>query len=130
MVAAEQIVRAFCDAWATGDVTEILRNVADDVQVHFVPTDPFSGRWALHQILDAAFARVDSISFELRSMASAADGRILVERVDVIIGKSGAARLPVMAAFNVSGGLITQWSDYYDQEQFTAALASVGGRSN
>jgi len=48
----------------------------------------------------------------------------------VIIGKSGAARLPVMAAFNVSGGLITQWSDYYDQEQFTAALASVGGRSN
>ena len=124
---AEAVVTAFCDVWASGDVEQILRFVAPDVEVCFGASDPFTGRDLLAQTLQGTLNGVDGIRFEIRALATAAGGRVLVERVDVITGRSGEGRLPVMAAFDVRAGAISQWCDYYDQEQFVVALTSVGG---
>jgi len=97
--------------------------------VCFGARDPFTGRDSLAQTLQAALKGVDGIRFEIKALATAPGGRVLVERVDVITGRSGEARLPVMAAFDVRDGAISQWCDYYDQKQFVVALTSVGGPS-
>lgn len=44
----------------------------------------------------------------------------MTERTDTLHHPKGAISFPVMGAFDVAGGLITGWRDYFDASIFKA----------
>jgi limonene-1,2-epoxide hydrolase len=49
----------------------------------------------------------------------------MTERVDVFTLPGRTFELPVMGAFEVSGGKISAWRDYFDMNQFTSRMGST-----
>jgi limonene-1,2-epoxide hydrolase len=52
-----------------------------------------------------------------------ADGNIVMtERIDHFVMGDKDIGLPVMGTFEVEGGKITAWRDYFDMNQFTSQM--------
>jgi limonene-1,2-epoxide hydrolase len=47
---------------------------------------------------------------------------VMTERVDVYKLPGKSFELPVMGTFEVSGGKISAWRDYFDPNQFTSRM--------
>jgi limonene-1,2-epoxide hydrolase len=109
---AERVVRAFVDAWNALDWERIYALMSPDIVYHNMPMRPVTGIAAVR----AGFAAwpVDACEWELLAIATSGDV-VLTERVDRF--RRGADRIvvPVMGAFEVRGGLITHWRDYFDK---------------
>jgi limonene-1,2-epoxide hydrolase len=48
----------------------------------------------------------------------------MTERVDVLTISGRSFELPVMGTFEIRGGKIGAWRDYFDTNQFAARLGS------
>lgn len=110
-MSAEDVVLAFVDAWNMLDDERIYALMADDIVYHNMPMRPVSGRGAVRASL--AKWPVDSCHWELLNIASSG-GTVLTERVDRFRRGDDHIVIPVMGAFEVTGGLITHWRDYFD----------------
>jgi limonene-1,2-epoxide hydrolase len=64
---------------------------------------------------------IESIDFRVINIA--ANGPVVMtERVDVFQLPGRSFEPPVMGAFEVSGGKISAWRDYFDMNQFTSRM--------
>jgi limonene-1,2-epoxide hydrolase len=62
-------------------------------------------------------------SIEFRVINIAANGPVVMtERVDVFKLPNKSFELQVMGTFEVSGGKISAWRDYFDMNQFTSRM--------
>jgi len=116
----DQIIRDFCDAWGAGDVAAIVGAFADDAVYHNIPMEPIEGKDAIAAVI-SAFLTGNRIVFEtLRQVAS---GNVVMnERIDHLsLGDGPVIALPVMGTFELAGGKITAWRDYFDLATFTGA---------
>jgi limonene-1,2-epoxide hydrolase len=122
MTESIDVVREFCDAWAKGDLDAIVAFFTDDAVYHNMPIAPVTGKEAIRQTISGFTAGVDSIEFRVLNLA--ADGNVvLTERVDVFVTPTVTIELPVMGTFEVVGGKIAAWRDYFDLNQFMSQLA-------
>lgn len=121
MADSEQVVREFCNAWSNSDLDRIMSFFADDAVYHNIPMDPVVGTEAIRTFIEGFTAMVDRIEFEIVNLAVNGDV-VLTERVDTFVRPAGAIGLPVMGTFELSGGKITAWRDYFDMAQVTAAF--------
>jgi limonene-1,2-epoxide hydrolase len=113
----ETIVRDFCAAFRRKNVDEILAFFAADAVYHNMPIDPVRGTDAIRAVLEQFVGPAESAEFEILHLA--ASGNVVhTERVDRfrILGRDVA--LPVAGVFEVEGGKITAWRDYFDMQQF------------
>ncbi len=114
MASPEEVVREFCEAVSKRDAELLRPLLADDVVYHNIGMEPSKGvETVLANIagLWAMFAGV--YEFQVRHIA--ANGNVvLTERVDVVGAEGNAAPVPVMGTFELSGGRITHWRDYFD----------------
>ena len=117
-----EVVRRFCDAWATKDLDAIVGAFTDDAVYHNMPLDPVVGPEAIRTFIEGFLGGVDSVTFEVRHIAAAGDV-VLTERVDVFEAPGKRVALPVMGTFEVRDGRIAAWRDYFDLQSFMAALA-------
>jgi limonene-1,2-epoxide hydrolase len=108
---AEETVLAFIHAWNRLDQERIYALMADDIIYHNMPLTPVTGREAAREHL-AAWP-VDECEWELLNIA-ARDNVVLTERVDRFRRGEDRLVIPVMGTFEVTGGLITHWRDYFD----------------
>jgi limonene-1,2-epoxide hydrolase len=120
------LVQAFCDSWATGDLDTIMSFFADDAVYHNIPVDPVRGADAIRATIAGFTAGVESVVFEMKHIA-AADDVVLTERLDVFTFPSGQVALPVAGTFEVRDGRIVAWRDYFDMNQFVSQLPTGGG---
>lgn len=118
-----QVVRDFCAAWPAVDLDAIIAFFADDAVYHNIPVDPVTGKEAIRSTIAGFTAGVESIEFRIDNIA-AAGGIVLTERLDIFRTPSKTMKLPVMGTFNVSGGLITAWRDYFDMNMFMSQLTA------
>jgi limonene-1,2-epoxide hydrolase len=79
------------------------------------------GTDAIRGFIEGFTAMVDRIEFEVLHLAANGDV-VLTERVDTFVRPAGSIGLPVMGTFELSGGKITAWRDYFDMVQVTAAF--------
>ena len=115
------LIRDFCAVWSKGDLDAIIDYFAEDAVYHNIPVDPVTGRDAIRATIEGFTGGVDSIEF--RTLNIAASGSIVMtERVDVFTFPSKTIELPVMGTFEVSGGKITAWRDYFDLNQFMSQM--------
>jgi limonene-1,2-epoxide hydrolase len=109
---AEQVVRAFVDAWNVLDWARIYAMMSPDIVYHNMPLRPVAGIEAVRE----GFAAwpVDTCEWELLNIATSGDV-VLTERVDRFTRGEDRIVVPVMGVFEVHDGLITHWRDYFDK---------------
>ncbi|HTN79621.1 MAG TPA: SgcJ/EcaC family oxidoreductase [Acidimicrobiales bacterium] len=115
------LVQAFCDSWATGDLDRIMSFFADDAVYHNIPIDPVHGVDAIRTTIAGFTTGVESVTFDVEHIAAAGDV-VLTERVDVFTFPNGRVSLPVSGTFEVRDGKIAAWRDYFDMNQFMKQL--------
>lgn len=108
---AEAVVMAFVDAWNRLDEDRIYGLMSDDIFYHNMPLEPVTGREAVRAHL--AGWPVDEAEWVVLNIATSGHV-VLTERVDRFVRNGRTIIVPVMGAFEVKDGLITQWRDYFD----------------
>jgi limonene-1,2-epoxide hydrolase len=117
----EKIVSDFCRAWSRMDLDEIVGFMSDDAVYHNIPMAPAKGKAAIRAVVSGFLKMADAIEFKVLNAATAGN-LVMNERVDSFVykgGKKGA--VPVVGVFEVSGGKIAAWRDYFDMK-----MAGVG----
>jgi limonene-1,2-epoxide hydrolase len=55
---------------------------------------------------------------------------VMTERVDVLEANDRSVTLPVLGVFELAGGRIAAWRDYFDLDQFSAQQAEPASPSS
>ncbi len=117
---AERVVRDLCDGFARHDAETLRQYFTDDVVYHNIPMDPAVGIDATIAFIDGFFAMCEKMVIETSHLA-VKDNVVLTERVDTFTVGDVVASLPVMGTFEIRGGKISAWRDYFDMAQITKA---------
>ena len=113
----EATVRRFCDAFARRDVDELVGFFADDAVYHNIPMPPAVGIDAIRGTLEMFVPGSPEIEFEMRNIASHGPV-VFTERIDRMTFNGNRVELPVAGVFELDGGRITAWRDYFDMQMF------------
>ncbi len=120
---AEKVVTDFCNAWPRKNVDELLGFFTDDAVYHNIPMEPARGKAAIRAVINTFLPMAKSVQFKVLKSASAGNV-VLNERVDVFdLGGGKTISLPVAGVFEVSGGKIAAWRDYFDMAMYTKQMA-------
>jgi len=121
-----EVVRTFCVAWSDNMGTaELAAFFTEDAVYHNIPQEPVTGREniadTIASVLRPGPPGIESIDFRVINIA--ANGPVVMtERVDVFKLPDKSFELPVMGTFEISGGKINAWRDYFDMNQFTSRM--------
>ena len=114
---AEQIVERFVAAWERADVDELLGYFTDDAVWHAMPTAPTVGKVALREAFSVWMGATTQLGVEIHRQVS--DGHtVMHERTDRILLGGEEISTPVCAVFEVDGGRISAWREYFDMSPF------------
>jgi limonene-1,2-epoxide hydrolase len=121
-----EVVRRFCAAWSdNAGADELAAFFTDNAVYHNIPLTPITGKVAIKNNI-TTFIRpgapgIESIQFRVINIA--ANGPVVMtERVDAFTLRGKSFELPVMGVFEVAGGKINAWRDYFDMSQFTTRM--------
>ena len=126
MESSIEVVRRFCAAWSDNmGAAELAAFFAEDAVYHNIPQEPVTGREnianTIASVLRPGPPGIEGIDFRVINIA--ANGPVVMtERVDVFQLPYKSFELPVMGTFEVSGGKINAWRDYFDMNQFTSRM--------
>jgi hypothetical protein len=115
------VVRAFIDAWNRRDWDAVVAAFTDDVVYHNIPMEPLVGKAAAGAMIRSM--QPTAVDWQLLSIAANGD-RVLTERLDTFVMPNGKSlSVPVMGTFEIAGGRIGAWRDYFDLATFTRQMA-------
>jgi limonene-1,2-epoxide hydrolase len=117
----EKLVTDFCQSWTRKNVDEILSYLTDDCFYHNIPMEPCVGKAAIRQFIEPFMKDADTVHFEIKHTTSAGNA-VMNERVDRFVMGPKKIELPVAGVFEVSGGKISAWRDYFDLATFTKQM--------
>jgi limonene-1,2-epoxide hydrolase len=116
----EKLVREFCKAWENPDWDALADYFTDDAVWHNIPFEPIRGKKGIRKVLET-MSEFGESNFELTNVA--VNGNVVfTERVDRFNVKGKAVAVPVCGVFEVGGGKITGWRDYFDYNQMKTQL--------
>jgi limonene-1,2-epoxide hydrolase len=117
-----ELVRQFLNQLAAGDLDAAVSLLAKDVDYINVSTPTIHGRDRVRKVLGAAMG-LSGAGFEVYFHSiSADDGVVLTERTDVLTLGPFRAQFWVCGRFEVRGGEIVVWKDYFDWVNFTIGM--------
>jgi limonene-1,2-epoxide hydrolase len=120
---AQRVVEAFITAWNEKDYEQMLAMLTEDVEYHNMPMSMVRGRSAVREFLQV-LGKPDEINWQLHHISS--NGHVvLTERTDNFYYGDQEISLPVMGAFEVKGGKIAKWRDYFDLAQFNEQMQAI-----
>jgi limonene-1,2-epoxide hydrolase len=119
---AEKIVADFCHAFTRKNLDEIMGFFSDDAVYHNMPMEPAKGKDAIRATINSYLPGSDRIEFKILHTAS--NGNLVFnERIDMFDIGEKRVELPVAGMFEVRGGKITLWRDYFDLQSYTKQLS-------
>jgi len=118
-----QIVRAFITAWSRRDVDELMGYFTDDIVYHNMPTAPLTGSAQVRGGIANFLKDWTDTHWEIRNLMAAGDV-VMTERVDNIEAHGKQFGLPVCGIFELRGGKIAVWRDYFDLGSYVRAFAA------
>jgi limonene-1,2-epoxide hydrolase len=110
--ANDRMVREFLAAWEQRDTDHIVDRFADDGVYHSIPLSPIVGKEAIRGFV-AGFVGKPSGRIEIRHQVATASV-VMNERTDHIFLNGKPVSLPIMGVFEIAGGKITAWREYFD----------------
>ena len=118
----ERIIRNFIAAWSRMDPAELAGYFSDDGVYHNMPTAPVAGREQVEQLIRGFSAAWTETNWELRNVLCAGDV-VIAERVDRTRAGEKSVDLPCVGVFELEGGKIKVWRDYFDFGTYQRGLA-------
>jgi limonene-1,2-epoxide hydrolase len=117
-----EVVERFCEAWKHHNLDEVMAFFTDDAEYHNVPVGPAAkGKAAIKGVIDTFWTMAKSIEFKV--LRAAANGNTVInERVDIFDLGGKKIELPVAGVFEVRGGKIALWRDYFDLAMWTKQM--------
>ena len=115
------LISEFIQACVRADPDEFASYFTEDAIWWNSPWPPVKGRDAIRETLHRGSQRMAALPWEIRHIV--ADGNIvLTERVDHFLVNNKKVSVPCMGVFELQGGKIAAWRDYWDLKQFEAQL--------
>jgi len=124
MVSNSEIVSHFCSLWqANMDLEAVVDCFTDDAEYVNIPIDPPNvGKDMIRATIEGFTAAASEIHFVVHNQSENADGIVMNERTDRFLLGERWAEAPVMGVFEIDGGKIKAWRDYFDLAQFSSQL--------
>lgn len=123
--ASADLVRRFLQLLQQGDVDSAAELLSEDVSWINVSLPAIRGQERVRRVLTRSFSRPEA-GFEVYLHKVAVDGdSVLTERTDVLIFGPVRIQIWVWGRFDVAGGRIVMWKDYFDF--WNTTLATVRG---
>jgi len=118
----EKVVRAFIAAWSNLDAEELAGYFTEDGTYYNMMLNPVSGRENLIAFIGGFLSNWSETNWEIVNVVS--DGDLIVaERVDRTRIGDKRVDLPCVGMFEMEGGKIKVWRDYFDLATYTSAFA-------
>jgi limonene-1,2-epoxide hydrolase len=109
----QAVVEQFFAACHDLDFEAALELIDDNCVYQNAPFHTARGKERIRRDLGLMFKRLTAFDADMVNIA-VNDGVVLTERVDHLGGRLFTATIPLMGAFVVEHGRITQWCDYFD----------------
>ena len=123
-----EIVSAFIAAWSERNVDKIMGFFTDDAVYANVPIEPENrGKEAIRKAIDGFASMAGAIEFVVHQQAETPQGAVLNERTDRFKLGDKWIELPVMGAFELRGGKISAWRDYFDLQMWMKQMPPQAG---
>jgi limonene-1,2-epoxide hydrolase len=120
----DSLVRGFMRAWESRDAEFIVGCFTEDAVYHSVPLTPIVGKPAIAEWV-RGFAGVPPGRLEVHRQV-ASETVVMNERVDRITLNGRAVVLPICGVFEMRGGRIHAWREYFDLAPAKEAFAGSG----
>jgi len=117
----ERVVDEFCKTWETLNIDKVMEFFTDDAVYHNIPLKPAKGKAEIRKTIDGFMPGTTKIEFKILSTASAG-ATVFNERVDSFIVNGNHVAVPVAGVFEISGGKIKAWRDYFDLATYVSQL--------
>jgi limonene-1,2-epoxide hydrolase len=117
--ANDNLVRDFMAAWERRDTAFILDCFTDGAVYHSVPLTPIVGKVAIEAWV-RGFENVPAGRIEVRNQV-ASGAVVMNERTDFITLNGKQVTLPICGVFEMDGGRIRAWREYFDLAPAKAA---------
>jgi limonene-1,2-epoxide hydrolase len=115
---SERVVNDFCKAWTRRNIDEIIAFFTEDAVYHNIPMEAVKGTTAIKAAINTFLPGSQSVEFKVRNTTS--NGNVVMnERVDVFEMGGKHVEVPVAGVFEIRGGKIAAWRDYFDLATFT-----------
>ena len=118
----EKIVRDFIGAWSRLDPAELAAYFADDGVYHNMPIDPISGRANVESFIRGFVDSWTETTWDVLNLVSAGNV-VIAERLDRTRAGDKSVQLPCVGVFEIEGGKIKVWRDYFDFATYQRGLA-------
>ena len=119
---AEKVVADFCQAFTRKNIDEIMGYFTDDAVYHNMPMEPARGKDAIRATINSFLPGSDRIEFKILHTASN-NNIVFNERMDMFDIGEKRVEVPVAGMFEVRGGKITLWRDYFDLQTYTRQIS-------
>jgi limonene-1,2-epoxide hydrolase len=117
-----EIVRDFVRAWSTVDVKRICEFFTDDAVYHNMMLPPTKGKANVEKAIQGFLSSWKDVDWEILNLVESGD-LVMAERVDRGVANGKPFALPVVGVFELSGGKIRAWRDYFDMPTYVKAVS-------
>lgn len=120
-----QVVDAMLQGWHALDADAVIAWFAEDAVLHNMMYDPLEGKAAIRGLLDMFFAKAGRVEMEVLKRAESGD-TVFIERRDSFTWDGRDGVLPAVGVFEVRGGLICRWHEYFDRGTYELQAYGTG----
>ena len=117
----EQIIRDFIAAWSRLDADELVTWFTEDGIYHNMPIAPVQGHAALRAFIGNFLNGWSETHWDVLTLVSSGD-IVIAERIDRTVVNGKTVDLPCCGVFELHGGKIAAWRDYFDMGTYVKAL--------
>ncbi|HEX3839725.1 MAG TPA: limonene-1,2-epoxide hydrolase family protein [Acidimicrobiales bacterium] len=118
-LANDAMIREFLAAWERRDTEHIVDSFTDAGVYHSIPLTPIVGKPAIRKFV-SGFADVPPGRLEIHHQV-ASGNLVMNERTDRITMNGSPVVLPICGVFEIEGGRIKAWREYFDLAPVRAA---------
>lgn len=118
-----RVIRDFIAAWSRLDAAELAAFFTEDGVYHNMPARPVAGRAAVEAFIAGFIKDWTATEWDVLNLVEAGDV-VIAERLDRTRVGDRPVDLPCCGVFELSGGKIRVWRDYFDLATYTRALGA------
>lgn len=116
-----RLIEEFCAAWSRLDPAELASYFTEDGVYHNMPAAPVKGREQIEGFIRGFAGGWTQTDWEILNLAETGNV-VMAERIDRTRVGEKSVDLPCTGIFEIRGGKIACWRDYFDLGTYTRAM--------